>query len=267
MTTCRTSCTSVWSGPSDPARWPALALATCIAATAPGAAQHAADPVAAEPGCVVCHGAHGGASSALNLKLDDVQVWGVESLGEISRSCLRCHASAAVRARQPELAGRASGAGGARLLGSDLSAQHPVGRRSPLGRSFAPPLGGAAPVWRTDAVASVECSACHDSHAPSGAVPQAPAEARICGYCHDIVIGRVGHEALYCSDCHDMHPRVASTGLMRGPETDATCRTCHLTAGGAAPETPGPRRPIAAAHRDEPAPPPGRCTDCHAAHR
>ena len=266
MTTCRTSSHWAWSGPSDRARQLALALAALVAVARPALAQHAADPVVAQPGCDVCHGSHGTTSSSLNLKLDDVQVWGAENLGETSRSCLRCHASAAVRARQPELAGRASGAGGARLLGSDLSKQHLVGRRSPLGPSYGPRTG-APGAMRVDAATGVECAACHDPHDRTSAIPQPQAEARVCGECHVVVTARAGHEALICSDCHMMHPPVASPRLMRGAGADAACRNCHLASGGPGADAPSPRRPLTPAHRGDAQLPAGRCTDCHGAHR
>lgn len=222
--------------------WVRLAIGVAAGLSLPitAGAQHlgsaARDPTLGS--CAGCHSTHQSSPGSSNLKTDDVPVWsqrpggGVgEPLGTVSQSCLRCHASWAVRQRQPEYATRFTGSRVGMFLGYDLSSQHPLGRldRTALGlRTFRNDPGRALRRPRdTFARDELTCVGCHDPHDRSGILPNPERLAAICASCHDT--GQAGldrHAALSCSDCHKLHDGSPGRLLPRAAE-DSTCRSCH----------------------------------------
>ncbi len=189
--------------------------------------------------CAACHSPHQGSPGTSNLKTDDVPVWSQraggagEALGLVSQSCLRCHASAGIRRRQPEYATRVTGAGAreGRFLGFDLTTQHPLGRldRTALGvRSFRDdPRRSLRRTGEGFALNELTCVGCHDPHDRSGILPKPERLTSLCATCHDT--GQFGldrHASLNCSDCHTLHDGSPGRLLPRNTE-DVTCSGCH----------------------------------------
>jgi hypothetical protein len=261
-------------------------LALVILAVSPLSAQHAeTDPTVQnldEQGCVLCHGGHPG-GGGYGLKIG--QVPGAEAqapgLGNVSKSCLRCHASASLRERQPEFRGRFDSDRG-RFLGVDLADDHPLGR-------FDSGTTGSLNAWRSpEQTASfkvsgfgfaggpdaVECVLCHDPHDRTGALPGPFEQQEICGSCHEtLLVTDINHVQLACTDCHKLHGGRRGDLLAASPTVDMTCNTCHAPAGGASvvlerrddlldPTSRG----VGAAPSHTP-PRDGDCVDCHTQHQ
>jgi hypothetical protein len=104
-------------------------------------AQHAALGASLEAGdgCAVCHTTHPGRATTRSLiqdrDLSNRAAWlrhQATGVTAVSLSCLRCHADAAVRQRQPEFARRAARAPERAFLGFDLGDDHLLGAFDPL---------------------------------------------------------------------------------------------------------------------------------------
>lgn len=232
--------------------------------------------------CGTCHISHHGAPGSNVLKVDDIPGWGDLTSGEsvqlsaISQSCLRCHASTGVRARQPEFRGQAS-----RLLesgtylGLESADDHPLGRplhRAQLPRPSSPRelLRGSRVLSRSvllrDADQRIECTTCHDPHRRDGATLTGQERQALCSSCHDPSVYAVErHTAVECTDCHALHGGYTAS-LVAEQDMDVLCRTCHEPNGQPLASRPlrlgAPRGPVG--HRDTPR---GSCIGCHALHR
>lgn len=264
----------------------ALAVASLLMVVGvPAEAQHA--PQLVDRACDLCHASHEAATGPYNLKATDLQVWGPGGgdLGVASRSCMRCHAQAGMRARQPEIsASVAAGLTRGTYLGYDLSDDHPVGatvlgfsRRAELGMGRSALRGSAAPGGRRLTPAGrreaeqqgIECSRCHDPHDQQGPLPGPEREATLCASCHDVVGGAAQqHAGVACSGCHRLHGGEPGT-LLRVQGGDVACATCH-DRGAARPSDARVRAGVQLAPGHRPGDPrarSGRCTDCHTVHK
>ncbi|MDH4044024.1 MAG: cytochrome c3 family protein [Gemmatimonadota bacterium] len=266
-------------------RLPLAVGSMLLVVVAPARAQHA--PQLADRACDLCHASHETTPGPYNLKAADLQVWGPRGgdLGVASRSCMRCHAQAGIRARQPDVsasvvAGLTRGA----YLGYDLSDDHPVGA-TVLGfsRRAEPGIGPSAlrgsavaggrrltPAGRREAEQQgIECSRCHDPHDQQGPLLGPEREAALCASCHNMVGGAAQqHAGVACSGCHRLHGGEPGT-LLRAQGGDVACAMCHDR--GAAPAS-APRVrtgvQLAPGHRPgDPRARSGRCTDCHTVHK
>jgi predicted CXXCH cytochrome family protein len=255
-----------------------------LLALAPARAQHA--PQLAGRACDLCHVPHDATAGPHNLKADELQVWGPGGgdLGVASRSCMRCHAQAGMRARQPEIsASVAAGVTRGTYLGYDLSDDHPVGAtvlglgrraeagsgRSALGMSAASGGRRLTLAGRREAESQgIECSRCHDPHDPQGPLPAPEREAALCAGCHDMVGGTAQrHAGVSCTACHRLHGGEPGT-LLRVQGGDVGCATCH-DRGATLPTDARVRsgvRPAAGHRPGDPRARSGRCTDCHTVH-
>ncbi len=251
-------------------------------------AQHPVSPTAPtlQDGCDICHGTHradagayslkGGAERGMWQQLTHAQAPG---LSGVSQSCLRCHGTPELRAREPEYSGRPAAAiGSGAYLGLDLSDDHRLGSIEDseglprFGRTAAPrSVPGSLRIgrWIPEGEAShIECTTCHDPHRRDIG-PLSSAELQVvCGNCHDPATYTLpGHADQPCTDCHRMHGG-AETNLLAEHDTDALCTECHgAPAGGPAPPmdahlTTGSR----ASFRSSPGEL-NTCTDCHIVHR
>jgi predicted CXXCH cytochrome family protein len=225
---------------------------------------------AGQDGCGLCHGSHAVAPTMNNLKTGDVEVWiggTTTKLDAVAQSCLRCHLSADLRARQPEMTFQAtSEAEGARYLGFDFGGQHVLGNGTAE-------LGGTD--WRIEPrrrpgalvphFEALTCTTCHDPHDRVSSRPQPHQEASLCGDCHDVMAYQATHPSLACSDCHALH-RGTREALLRGGFADDTCRSCHDPSGDRSLEV--TRNVLAPqAHAAEPEAAFGSCVECHQVHR
>jgi predicted CXXCH cytochrome family protein len=278
MTVATAPPTVSWSGSREISdmRRRAIALALVMVCAATAARGQHAEGTLGEWGCDLCHGPHSrGSPGAYNLKTTDVSVWLgsglVGGLGAVSRSCLRCHVSVAMRERQPEVTQRQLvGASSGSYLGFDLSGHHPVGRIDLTFRSGLPRGGGAArPTVGLGALGDdrIECTRCHDPHDRAGSLPRQHEQSALCGQCHDAGAYLLGHESVACSDCHRLH-RGAPGPLLKGASTELLCRSCHDPAMGspAISMVPALRLPEAHAGLGHAASS-GRCETCHEVHR
>jgi len=248
-------------------------------------AQHA--PQLADRACDLCHASHEATTGPFNLKAEPLQVWGAAGgdLGVASRSCMRCHAQAGMRARQPELSAVAmAGQDRGTYLGYDLGDDHPVGTTVlAFGRDAGPRTVRGIGNVRESALArrltpagrreveerGIECSRCHDPHDPRGPLPSLEREAALCATCHDMAgAAPRQHAGLACSACHRLHGGEPGT-LLRVQGGDVACAACHDR--GAVPSsTMRSRVPIQLAPGHRPGDPrarAGRCTDCHTVHQ
>lgn len=260
----------------------AVALLSAAAMSRPALAQHDAAelPAQAAEGCALCHATHRAAPGPYSLKAGDVGPgWGrlaAVALGSVSQSCLRCHETPEVRARQPEYAQHAAfPIQGGRYLGSDPASGHVLGRVDPASI--------ASPTWRVadarsdrrptsmnllprgDDASVLTCTTCHDPHRRDTSLPPADQQHKLCGSCHDPASYEAeDHAVLSCSACHTIHG-AHGTALISARSADELCRSCHdpaMTLLGEPPE----RLPAAttAGHVRSAA---GSCRSCHAAHR
>lgn len=238
--------------------------------------------------CTLCHGSHNTGFSEANLKSGGVPEIVVDApgIGPASQSCLRCHATAALRGVQAEFQESASASGTGRYLEYDLTDDHPLGRfdvaRLNERRRVSPASYGEVirirprPL-RFETGSVIECTTCHDPHDRRGVLPAVEEERMLCTSCHEP--GRYafggGHAELPCSGCHVMHGG-HETELLAELTSGRVCASCHEESGSAAlPDIESAtalRRaqifasiapPSSQVHLD---PPEGECVDCHAPH-
>jgi predicted CXXCH cytochrome family protein len=194
-------------------------------------------------GCALCHASHIGTATEYALRVDDLPTLskasaaGGPSPGPVSRSCLRCHLTSEVRARQPEFAS-SSGVGGqdSKLLQWDLTDDHPVGRivRSGIKKTPDTPTGTRrSTMW--DAFTRspdyretrVECTSCHDPHSRTGDLRNVGQVGPLCESCHEPTSYSIGdHAGLDCTGCHQLHGGHRAAFLAE-PFVDALCSSCH----------------------------------------
>lgn len=254
----------------------------------PASSQHAPDEIGSlgleADGCQLCHGTHVGAR--FGLKTDPESRAARPGVGTISESCLRCHADAGRRSRQPEFRTRSAGPGGGRFLGADLADDHPLGRTgdAPLalfgireGLAAADVLrNGVRSLEATDG--AMECTLCHDPHDPQGARPDAELLRELCTSCHAAQAwASETHRDVPCNACHRLHG-AGAPHLLASPSLNRTCNRCHDPTSSPAPE-PGrfgsgdPNAAIAFGVVADLAPRAharrigGDCIDCHPQHR
>jgi predicted CXXCH cytochrome family protein len=238
-------------------------------------------------GCGFCHGSHpedrlgisAGGSYALRTGFLP-QLWGQDSPGAtdpspVSRSCLRCHVSQNVRARQPEFVGGAAVSVAEGIyLQTDLSDDHPLGRvtdrsRGLVDTSVRDPRITRSPILgnRLDPFDdhTLECTTCHDPHDRFGGVPDNEAQRRLCGGCHEWTLHRgPGHRSLACTDCHGMHGG-SELALLAKRDPDLVCNTCHGGIPVSLEKWRGENISLQAP-RGHFQPPAGRCITCHPVH-
>ena len=269
----------------------AFGLLLCTGPTAePLLAQHAeTDPAiqASETqGCALCHGGHtGGSGYALRVEAVPGAEVQAPGLGNVSRSCLRCHSTASQRERQPEFRGRFSDRGTERLLGINLGDDHPLGRIDRGGATASLNAWGAnAQAYSFEVTApgfaggpeAVECTLCHDPHDRTGSLPDPLAQREICAACHDPALFLdLRHPDLACSDCHRLHGGRPGDLLASEPDARRTCLLCHDPSGDSVwarslDDRPAELDPTVRGFGAPPAHVPARdgdCVDCHAQHR
>jgi len=271
-----------------------LALLLCLSnlamafAPRPGAAQHYAGELEGEVNaeaerCGMCHALHSGSSSpdASYVLRDDpagrilgLTAAGGRRLGAVSRSCLRCHSTADIRADQPEFRNRGPATTRERgLLGADLSDDHPLAiddRSSPMfsrrasGTSGASVIDGSLSMSGTDG--AFECTRCHDPHKQLSVNISASEEVDLCLGCHDAAEHLSGsHATLACSSCHGLHGGFRNTPLLKDSDAESLCISCHEH--GMVPETEAEFSaqfvPAPLGHVSRPR---DSCRSCHPAH-
>ena len=255
-----------------------LVVPAGLAAWTPARAQHAEAAAAVvspeASGCDMCHTPHvGGGASEYGLRVDDIPVMQTApgGLGTVSRSCLRCHATPDLRARQPGFKGNArSAAAGGKYLQLNLADDHPLGRTD---RSRWPQLDDGWADWNGSrarsgllpeagaGASSLECTTCHEPHSRTASSPDPRRQQLLCGSCHDPArYGAQSHSPLACSDCHQLHGGTETT-LLAEPTADLLCVSCH-SPGGSNRRSSGAVRPPQG-HTE---PPRGSCNDCHIVH-
>ena len=246
-------------------------------------AQHAEDSPAAQAaevsGCAFCHGGHAG-GAGYGLRTDDVSAAEMQApgLGNVSKSCLRCHTTSSQRGRQPEFRGRAPVDMGRPFLGNDLSDDHPIGRMEST-------LAGTLNTWETTRTvdpflsssgrgspSGIECVLCHDPHDRAAILPDVDLQIAMCAECHDSTVYTFqNHATLGCTDCHRLHGGRPGD-LLDGSDSKGVCIRCHNPSG-TIPQA-DPDRPLSAgvsmravsAPSGHSTPPPGDCIECHSQH-
>jgi predicted CXXCH cytochrome family protein len=243
-------------------------------------AQHAALGASLETGdgCAVCHTTHPGRATTRSLiqdrDLSNRAAWlrhQATGVTAVSLSCLRCHADAGVRQRQPEFARRAARAPERAFLGFDLGDDHLLGAFDPLigaySRGTRDPAG---PTILGDTTIVIECTTCHDPHDRVSAIPDPVRQHMVCGTCHDLATYLTRHHSgQACSDCHAVHGSTQA-GLLMGRGPEETCGRCHGGLGvqsddgrlGMMAAARGPRIPLSDDHQLG-----ANCINCHGAHR
>lgn len=262
-----------------------------VAAATPSVAQHLGAGASGDPtqqACAACHGMHVRGQGVAGLRVDggDLRVSRsvTPKLGDVSISCLRCHATAGGRARvEPVEGSTPPSITDGLYLGPDLSDDHPLGEierdrrllpddgiltlRSRRVRRDVRTLRSRSPTE------TIECTTCHDPHSRTGPVPPPGEEAMLCGGCHDAGTYALGlHSSVACSDCHALHG-ARGDALLSEHEENRLCESCHGRGANFAPTTrdrdsrllrllvaPG------VAPRGHVLSPGGRCGDCHPAH-
>jgi predicted CXXCH cytochrome family protein len=250
-------------------------------------AQHAALGGSLESGnsCSVCHTSHPERSTTRSLiqdrDLSDRAAWlrhQATGVSAVSLSCLRCHADASVRQRQPEFARRAVLAPERAFLGFDLGDDHMLGTFDPLIDDYSHRIRGQAdprteqrrPTILGDTTIVIECTTCHDPHDRVSAIPNVARQHMVCGTCHDLATYLTRHHSgQACSDCHAVHGS-AQAGLLMGRGPEETCGRCHGGLGvqsddgrlGMMAAARGPQIPLSDDHQLG-----SNCIDCHGAHR
>ena len=218
------------------------------------------------------------------LTAGDVGPAQLANLGAASRSCLRCHVTPSTRARQPEFSdGVPLSLSTGKYVGRDLANGHPVGRLDRPGRLFGSAArrdprrltrsASVALLLESNGTAAIECTTCHDPHRRTGPVPSSAEQRAICAGCHDpATYEYAGHTTVPCSGCHDLHDGGgggAASALLREPDSELLCRSCHDP--GRAVLSPNLRAavghaPITPAGHDQDTSG-GSCLTCHAPHR
>jgi len=253
------------------------------------AAEQSGDVIAEAQSCALCHGTHGGGGDkGLKLGPNASSLTGSQSLimgssselSDASRACLRCHETPEERGRQPEFGGRQLSSLQARgFLGPDMSDDHPVGSRdfdpamlpsTSLSGAFRPdddPMGQQLALVGLAGDLRVECTTCHDPHSREPMRLSAEEEQVLCSGCHDPgVYVSMMHSTIGCSACHGIHGSGASRRLLRAPDADLLCTSCHVA--GVAPQSDAgsvaqiDTGPIA--HLSDPRA--GECSTCHDVH-
>ncbi len=234
--------------------------------------QHA-DVFAGQPTCDACHRPHTESRSPFTLRVEgpggDVGVW-LETQAPGTRgataSCLRCHWSEQTRRRQ--LGGTVVQVRRGRFVGPDLRDDHALGRTDPpILRARDPRAAGR----RTPVMADrdvMECTMCHDPHAPGAPPPRGAEQRRLCGACHSSEsAGLRQHAVVACTGCHVMHDAQQQRHL-RETTVEFMCARCHGARG-----TPPPAFLLAEAAGTipltvSPSHNPGTdCRQCHSMHR
>jgi predicted CXXCH cytochrome family protein len=284
-----------------------LVAAAIITAMGPGpsaprflAAQHVEQPGIVDPSlgsCRLCHRAHVSSMQPYLLLMDSGAMGTFPSPGldGSSESCLRCHWTATLRDQQSEFIAPADPLATG-YLGPQLGDDHPIGRQGGGGGSgTTTPLFGMGALSAGDPIAltgveaalpqfdvglapdgSIQCYSCHEPHAPSSAmIPDMIEQLTLCEVCHVPYMPSPNeHTSLACTDCHRLHGG-AMPGLMRDPDTNAVCLTCHSTtptfslmAGDATAGSTDGGVPLSvtSAPVGHELPPPGDCIACHPQH-
>lgn len=255
-------------------------------------AQHVEAPGIVDPSferCALCHRPHLTIMAPYLLRVDPgaAGTFPASGLDRVSESCLRCHWTAALRSAQPEfLAPPPSTSTG--YLGNDFSDDHPLGRPADgmaragfLGDRLAAGPGGRIPALSMSGMSTglapggmIQCSTCHEPHAPGRAiVPDALEQLALCEVCHISTAPEADvHSSLACTDCHLLHGGSASA-LLRDPDPNAVCLACHSSAPTftLAPSSrrSGARSMLGVSSASQAHPtgrPAGACPDCHPPH-
>jgi predicted CXXCH cytochrome family protein len=262
------------------------------------AAQHVEEPGIVDPSlgtCRLCHRAHVSSMQPYLLLMDSEAMGTYPSPGidGSSESCLRCHWTAALRDQQSEFLAPADPLATS-YLGPQLGDDHPIGRQGggsgsggtdPLASMgsltedpLASPAGMSVPLFNVSLApdGSIQCFTCHEPHAPgSTIVPDMIEQLTLCEVCHvPYMPSPTEHTSLACTDCHRLHGG-AMPGLLRDPDTNAVCLTCHSTtptfllmAGDvtAGSMDGGVPLSVTSAPVGHELPPPGECIACHPQH-
>ncbi len=262
-------------------------------------AQHVEEPgvVDSDLGkCRLCHSAHVSSMQPYLLRTDAGAAGSYPSPGldGSSESCLRCHWTSALRDEQPEFLIPADPLATS-YLGPQLGDDHPLGLQGGGGPGGTAPLTSMGALTAEDPLASpvasvtpmfavglapdgsIQCYSCHEPHAPGSAmIPDMVEQLTLCELCHVAVMPEPSeHTSLACTDCHELHGG-AMPGLMRDPDTNAVCLTCHGTtptfsimagttgfSGTSDGEVPLSVTTAPVGHES---PPPGECIACHPQH-
>ncbi len=268
-----------------------------MAVAAPVAAQHIEEAGIVDPdlgNCRLCHRAHLSTMAPYLLLVDAAGTFPSPGLDGSSESCLRCHWTSTLRDGQPEFIVPADPLATS-YLGPQLGDDHPLGRQAggggpggtePLtssgllteGDPLGSPADMALPLFDASLApdGTIQCFTCHEPHAPgSMMIPDMMEQLTLCEVCHVPYMPAPNeHTSLACTDCHRLHGG-SKPGLMRDPDTNAVCLTCHSTtpsfaivAGGATATGTGGGVPltVTSAPVGHEIPPPGECIACHPQH-
>ena len=269
-----------------------LGSAMLVATAAPLVAQHvgagssgvSGDP--AQQGCMACHGTHVPGQGVAGLRVDRgnlrISRSVTPNLGDVSLSCLRCHATAGGRTMVELVEGSPTASLREGLyLGPDLSDDHPLGELE-RDRRLLPDDGiltlrsrrlrrGVRTLRTRSPTETVDCTTCHDPHSRTGLIPPPGAEAMLCGSCHDVATYEFGlHSSVACSDCHALHGARGSA-LLSEYEENRLCESCHGRIGVSTRSTDLSslrlnRMRLLNGPTGHVVPPGGRCGECHPAH-
>ena len=281
-------------------RWIAVIAAATVAIAAgvsPSAAQHVEAPGIVDPDlgkCRLCHRSHVSATSPYLLQVDGgaVGTYPSPGLDGSSESCMRCHWTSSLRDQQSEFIAPADPFA-TTYLGPQLGDDHPLGHQGGSGPGgadplasmgsltedpLASPIGMSVPLFNVSLApdGSIQCFTCHEPHAPGSAmIPDMIEQLTLCEVCHVPYMPSPNeHTSLACTDCHRLHGG-AMPGLMRDPDTNAVCLTCHSTtptfslmAGDATAGSTDGGVPLSvtSAPVGHELPPPGDCIACHPQH-
>mgnify|MGYP001821984089 CR=1 FL=1 len=270
-----------------------------VACGTPVLAQHVETPGIVDPDlgkCRLCHRSHVSATSPYLLQVDggSAGTYPSPGLDGSSESCLRCHWTASLRDQQTEFIVPADPFA-TTYLGPRLGDDHPLGHQGGSGPGgtdllasmgvlteedrLPSPGGMSVPLFNVSLApdGSIQCFTCHEPHAPGSAmVPDMIEQITLCELCHVPYMPSPNeHTSLACTDCHRLHGG-SMPGLMRDPDTNAVCLTCHSTtpafsimagttgfggtSGGGVPLS------VTSAPVGHELPPPGDCIACHPQH-
>lgn len=253
----------------------------------PATAQHPWEPssgAAADSfaGCGLCHNSHSPTGETYNLRTTEIptRTWDTQytpGISPISLSCLRCHDTPGLRARQPEFSGGPGPTRRGRYVGVGLADNHPLGRRrsSEWDRpdaTWADPRAdrlftGLIPPPDGSETHVLECTTCHDPHSRALDLPSAQAQQALCGRCHDPgVYVLQSHTSQACSDCHRLHGG-DEVSLLGNLNPDELCMSCHDSEAVRAAPPGGRAINLERGPRGHVRPPGGYCINCHAVHR
>lgn len=251
-------------------------------------AQHIEEPGIVDPDlgkCRLCHRAHLSTMAPYLLLVDDGGTFPSPGLDGSSESCLRCHWTSTLRERQPEFIVPADPLATS-YLGPQLGDDHPLGRQAGGGGpSGSEPLSSMGALTEEDPLASpvaaglplfdaslapdgtIQCFTCHEPHAPGPMmIPDMMEQLTLCEVCHVPYMPSPNeHTSLACTDCHRLHGG-SKPGLMRDPDTNTVCLTCHSTTPSFAATAEGVPLTVNSAPVGHEIPPPGECIACHPQH-